>query len=444
LDERRFTALLREAPTVARAIFEGKVMSSKPWWKEPTRGQWITFFAAWIGWVMDAFDFTIFLLVMPEIAQHFGVSETATTFTVTLTLATRLLGGIVAGSLADRFGRKLPLLISVVWFALCDGAIAFAPSFGWIVALRVLFGFGMGAEWTSGTTLAMENWPERSRGIASGFLQGSWAIGYLLASTVYTFVAWRTLFIIAALPALLAFPMRIWVPESHAPVHGATGTSISFRQLLSAGVLRRLVWASASLSLCMCTYYAFTGAHSFLLLDELHLPKAAAMAQVKLFNVGMLAGAVASGALVRRCGVLAAVVYPSLIMIPLLPLYVGVFPSVLWLGSLLAGLVGVGWSGIVPLYLTGLFAPEVRARAVGIAYHVGACVAALIPWLTALLKGALAPHTAYPWAWAIFLITAACELFLALLLLAQPKEMVGIPGESLSAPSTTGALGEAA
>jgi SHS family lactate transporter-like MFS transporter len=419
-------------------------MSSTPWWKEPTRGQWITFFAAWIGWVMDAFDFTIFLLVMPAIAQHFGVSETATTLTVTLTLATRLLGSIVAGSLADRFGRKLPLLISVVWFALCDGAIAFAPSFGWIVALRVLFGLGMGAEWTSGTTLAMENWPERSRGIASGVLQGSWAVGYLLASTVYAFVEWRTLFIIAALPVLLALPMRIWVPESHAPAHGASGPGISFRQLLSGDVLRRLVWASASLSFGMCTYYAFTGAHSFLLLGELHLPKAAAMAQVKLFNVGMLAGAVACGVLARRRGVRAAIVYPSLVMIPLVPLYVGVLPGVLWAGSLLAGLVGVGWCGIVPLYLTGLFPPEVRARAVGIAYHVGACVAALIPWLTALLKGALVSHTAHPWAWAIVLVTAACELFLALVLLAQPKEMVGIPGESLSEPMATEALAEAA
>jgi len=421
-----------------------KLMSPTPWWKEPTRGQWITFFAAWMGWVMDAFDFTIFLLVMPAVAQHFGVSDTATTLTVSLTLATRLLGSFIAGSLADRFGRKLPLLISVVWFALCDGAIAFAPSFAWIVALRVLFGLGMGAEWTSGTTLAMENWPERSRGIASGVLQGSWAVGYLLASTVYTFVEWRTLFIIAALPAVLALPMRIWIPESHAPAHGVSGPSISFRQLLSADVLPRLVWAAATLSFGMCTYYAMTGGHSFLLLGELHLPKASAMAQVKLFNVGMLAGAVACGALARRSSVRAAGVYPSLIAIPLLALYVGGIPSLLWLGSLLVGVVGVAFCGVVPIYLTSLFPAEVRARAVGIAYHVGACVAALIPWLTAVLKGALAAHTAHPWAWAIFVIAAACELGLAVLLLAQPNEMVGIPGESLPAPIASEELAEAA
>jgi len=96
------------------------------------------------------------------------------------------------------------------------------------------------------------------------------------------------------------------------------------------------------------------------------------------------------------------------------------------------------------MYLTSLFPAEVRARAVGIAYHVGACVAALIPWLTAVLKGALAAHTAHPWAWAIFVIAAACELGLAVLLLAQPNEMVGIPGESLPAPIATEELAEAA
>jgi SHS family lactate transporter-like MFS transporter len=153
-----------------------------PWWREPNRDQWIAFSAAWLGWVLDAFDFTIFLLVLPEIAEELGVSQTATAGTITLTLLLRLLGGFAAGALADRYGRKLPLMISMVWFAVCDGMVAFAPSFGWVLVLRTLFGFGMGAEWTSGATLALESWPQRSRAVASGILQGSWACGYLLAA----------------------------------------------------------------------------------------------------------------------------------------------------------------------------------------------------------------------------------------------------------------------
>ena len=153
-------------------------MTREPWWREPTRAQWCAFGAAWAGWVLDAFDFTIFMLVMPRHRAASSASRSlATAGSITLTLFARLVGGYIAGAAADRWGRKLPLMISILWFAVCDGAVALAPSFGWILVLRTLFGLGMGAEWTTGTTLAMENWPTRSRGIASGVLQGSWAVG---------------------------------------------------------------------------------------------------------------------------------------------------------------------------------------------------------------------------------------------------------------------------
>src|SRR5215510_1594614 len=107
-------------------------METKAWWREPTKGQWASFLAAWIGWVLDAFDFAIFIVVMPEIEKELGASRLALTGSVTLTLLLRIAGGVGAGTLADRLGRKLPLMISMIWLALCDGAIAFAPSVGWI------------------------------------------------------------------------------------------------------------------------------------------------------------------------------------------------------------------------------------------------------------------------------------------------------------------------
>src|SRR6185295_2545197 len=138
-----------------------------------------------------------FFIAMPYIAKEYGTAHVATASSIALTLLARLLGGWLAGAAADRWGRRLPLLVSVVWFALMDGAVALAPSFTAVLVLRTLFGIGMGAEWTSGTTLAMENWPKRSRGIASGVLQGSWALGYLLAAVASTFVlprwGWRAM-----------------------------------------------------------------------------------------------------------------------------------------------------------------------------------------------------------------------------------------------------------
>jgi SHS family lactate transporter-like MFS transporter len=411
-----------------------------PWWKEPTRAQWLTFAAAWSGWVLDAFDFTIFLLVMPSLAQHFHVPLTATAGTITLTLLMRLIGGVFAGALADRYGRKLPLILSVAWFALCDGAIAFAPSFAWVIALRVLFGLGMGAQWTAGTTLAMESWPERSRGIASGILQGSWAVGYLAATAVTRFVmvhshhGWRALFLVAALPALAVLPLQLSVSESQAwraTIGKALGTMAALRR---PGMARRLAWASASMSLGLAAYYAFTGLYSSLLQTELGKSIPDAMTMIALFNVAMLVGAVGFGMVAKRRGIVAAVVAPALLMIPFLPLYVGAVPELLWLGALAGGAIGVGWSGTVPVYLTALFPAEVRGKAIGIVYHVGAFVAALVPpAITALADMLRVHHEVHaPLGWSIATVAGACEIGLALLLLLQPKEMMG--GEA-----TTGA-----
>ena len=134
-----------------------------PWWREPSATQWTNYLAAWSGWVLDGFDFCIYLFALGRIQEEFGVKATSTFLSITLTLAVRLAGGLAAGWIADRYGRRLPLMLSVVWFAAFDAAVAFAPSFAWVLVLRTLFGFGMGAEWTAGSAIAMESWPARSR-----------------------------------------------------------------------------------------------------------------------------------------------------------------------------------------------------------------------------------------------------------------------------------------
>ncbi len=406
------------------------------WWREPTRPQWISFLAAWSGWVLDGFDFTIFLLAMPAIAAEFGVTWVATAGSITLTLLFRLAGGVAAGWAADRWGRKLPLMISIVWFALCDGAVAFAPTFGWVLVFRTLFGFGMGAEWTSGATLAMENWPKRSRGIASGVLQGSWAIGYILAALASAAIVpawgWRALFVVAALPALLVLPIRIWVPESpdwKAARDAAPRTSP--RDLLAPGVLGRLVWASLLWAASFGIYYGLTGLWPALLTTELHFAPRDVAGQVILFNLGMMAGAIAWGALAARKGVVPALVVPIAALLPALPLYVGAVPGALWAGALLAGATGAGISGVTPLLLTSLFEPAVRARAVGIVYHVGALLAAGTPTLVA----ALSAGGARPLSLSIGLVVAASSaLTLAILFLRPRGVLAGAAATPSAAP----------
>lgn len=402
-----------------------------PWWREPTRPQWISFLAAWSGWVLDGFDFTIFLLVMPAIAKEFGVSYVATAGSITLTLLLRLAGGFGAGWLADRYGRKLPLMISIVWFAACDGAVAFAPTFGWVLLFRTLFGFGMGAEWTSGATLAMENWPARSRGIASGILQGSWAVGYILAALAAQVVVpafgWRALFLVAALPALLVLPIRIWVPESPDWRKArAAAPATSMRDLLREGVAVRIAWASVLWGTCFAIYYGLTGLWPTLLQTELGVARGALSGLVVLFNLGMMGGAITCGWVASRYGVLWALAAPIALLLPVIPLYVGAAPSLLAPAAFLAGALGAGISGVTPMLLTLLFPPAVRARSVGIVYHVGALVAAVTPTLVA----ALAARGPMPLSRALGGTVAGAALLTLLVLFVRPQHI--LPPEALA------------
>ena len=149
------------------------VKTEIPWWREPTRDQWFAWVAGWLGWTLDAFDFTIFLLLLIPITTEFHVPLTAAAVIVTLTLWMRLVGAVSAGWMADRLGRRTPLMISIGWYSVCQFVAGFSPTFTFLLVIRTLLGIGMGAEWPAGAALAMESWPERSRGLMSGILQGS-------------------------------------------------------------------------------------------------------------------------------------------------------------------------------------------------------------------------------------------------------------------------------
>src|SRR5437016_10130853 len=188
-----------------------------PWWKEPTKDQWYAYIAAWLGWTLDAFDFTIFLLIMVPIAKEFDVPLTAVTIVFTLTLWMRLVGATAAGWLADRMGRKTPLMISIAWYSACNFIAGFSPTFTFLLVFRTLLGIGMGAEWPAGAALAMEQWPIRSRGFMGAVLQGSWSIGFLMSSVIYglffDYIGWRGMLWIGVLPALSIVYIRYFVKE---------------------------------------------------------------------------------------------------------------------------------------------------------------------------------------------------------------------------------------
>src|SRR5437016_12498578 len=138
--------------------------------------------AGFLGWTLDAFDFFVVVFLLDTLAHQFGVTKREIVWTTTATLAMRPLGALLFGLLADRYGRRIPLMANVIYFSVIELACGFAPNFTVFLVLRALFGIGMGGEWGVGASLAMEAAPTRLRGILSGILQSGYAIAYLLAS----------------------------------------------------------------------------------------------------------------------------------------------------------------------------------------------------------------------------------------------------------------------
>lgn len=174
--------------------------------------------ASFLGWTLDAFDFFVVVMVLTEIAKDFNRSNVDIALSITVTLAFRPVGAFLFGLMADRYGRRIPLMVDVVFYSLVEIASGLAPNFTTFLVLRALFGIGMGGEWGVGASLAMEAVPARWRGILSGVLQEGYAVGYLLASCAYFLIlphfGWRAMFFVGGLPALLAWFIRRKVKES--------------------------------------------------------------------------------------------------------------------------------------------------------------------------------------------------------------------------------------
>jgi len=177
-----------------------------------------------LGWVVDAFDFNMLAFILIDIQKSFTVDRALAGALGTVTLMMRLVGAAGAGTLADKYGRKLPLMLSVLWFSLFAFLSGFSTSYTMLFALRALFGIGMGGEWAAGMPLVLEHWPLRYRGLVSGLLQGGWYWGYLFAAGVFQFTyplfngtpdrGWRVMFWTAIAPALLTLWIRSRVSES--------------------------------------------------------------------------------------------------------------------------------------------------------------------------------------------------------------------------------------
>jgi MFS transporter, SHS family, lactate transporter len=323
----------------------------------------------------------------------------------TVTLAMRLVGGTLAGAASDKWGRKLPLLFSVLWFSIFAFLAGFSTSYAMLFALRLLFGLGMGGEWAAGMPLVLEHWPSKLRGLASGLLLGGWYWGYLLSAAVFQFVyplfspniGWRVMFWAAILPALLTLWIRTRVPES--PVwlerqrhlqqaeregRASNEPKISVFEIFKPKLLWTTIQTTAVIGSFMCIYYSVNFWYPTFLRDASRpvLPYLAA------FNVGAIVGTAVWGRLSETVlGRRGAGSITLVLGIASLPLYLHASTSVsLWFGALMMGAFGMGIWGMAPAYTLERFPTSVRGVGPGFCYHAGAALGALMPWALGLLQ----------------------------------------------------------
>ena len=346
------------------------------------------FAAAFFGWMLDGFDFTILTFVLADIQRSFTVDNALAGALGTVTLMFRLIGGAAAGTAADRWGRKLPLMLSIIWFSLFTVLSGFSTSYAVLFACRALFGIGMGGEWAAGMPLALEHLPDRLRGAAAGILQGAWAWGYVLSAIVFQTLypvlqqemdeAWRAMFWIGAIPALLVLWIRSKVTES--PVwlaahrDGSTAAArqarVSFTRIFGRDLIGTTIHCSVLAACFMVSYYSVTYWYARLLqLRELNtLPFILAL------NLGGIVGSAFWGGVSQgRLGRRGAVTCAAALGVAVSPLYLmSADTSVMLIGALLVGFGAHGMWGAFPSYITERFPSDVRGAGAGFCYHAGA------------------------------------------------------------------------
>jgi len=370
--------------------------------------------AGFLGWTLDAFDFFVIVFLYDTLAHQFGVSKKDIVLTTTATLALRPVGALIFGLLADRFGRRIPLMANVIYFSIIELLCGFAPNYTVFLVLRALFGIGMGGEWGVGASLAMEAAPPRWRGILSGMLQAGYSAGYLLASVAARFVlptlGWRWMFWLGALPALLALYIRTKVPESEAwAQHRAESMGHVLRVVASQW--KRFVYLVVLMMFMMFLSHGTQDLYPDFL-REVHKLSQSQVANIAiLYNCGAIVGAILFGSLSqragRRMGILAALGL-CLLVIPLWAFGNGfvavlVAPVVMQIG------VQGAW-GVIPVHLNELAADAARGLMPGLTYQLGILFASP----TNSIQYALRERFGYSWALAAFeTVTIVC---LALLL----------------------------
>jgi SHS family lactate transporter-like MFS transporter len=392
--------------------------------KSLNRTQRNTFIACFLGWTLDALDFFLLTFVFSSVGQEFGRSIEQVTFAITVTLMMRPIGAFIFGWLGDRFGRRIPLMIDIVFYSVVELLTAFAPNFGTFLLLRALFGIGMGGEWGLGASLAMESLPTHTRGLFSGILQQGYAFGYLLAALVYWIVfphfGWRGLFVVGALPALLVIYIRAHVPES--PVWERNRASGRIQRVDLQRFLREhgslLIYAALLMTAFNYMSHGTQDLYATYLQKQRGFNSDQTSRIAIIYAVGMICGGTVVGYLSQHWGRRRVIMLSATFGMLLIPLWIfAPSTALLVVGGFLIQFMVQGAWGVVPVHLNELSPPDFRGTFPGLAYQLGNFAAAYAAQQQAWLATNFFGTNENP-NYALTMALVQCFVFLAIILLA--------------------------
>ncbi|MBO9353564.1 MFS transporter [Bordetella petrii] len=413
------------------------------WFRELSPTGKRTFFASFLGWTIDALDYMVFTFVISTLVTLWGIDRGQAGMLGTVTLLFSAIGGWGAGILADRYGRVRILQITILWFSICTVGIGFTQNFEQIFILRALQGLGFGGEWAVGSVLMGEIIKSQHRARAVGTVQSGWAVGWGVAALLYTIAfsvlpeewAWRSLFWVGVLPALLVLYIRKHVPEPEIFEQARDQQKQDRPRVSPWLIFSPALVKTTLLSALLCTgiqggYYAVTTWLPTYLKVERHLSVLNTGGYLLVIILGSFCGYIAGAHMADRLGrrinfiiysVLSGVCVYFYTQVPLTD------GQMLFLGFPL-GFAASGIFGGLGAYLTELFPSEIRANGQGFAYNFGRGIGALFPSLVGYLSNSMGLAMAI----GIFAGGAYTVVLIATLLLPETR------GRELSSLDTAG------
>ncbi len=383
-----------------------------------------TFWACATGWALDGMDFMIYPLVIGTIIKLWTVDPGVAGLAGTVTLLASAIGGWLAGFLCDRIGRVRTLQITIIWFSVFSLICAFVQDFNQLLIARGLLGLGFGGEWAAGAVLMGETIRAQYRGRAVGSVQSGWAVGWGLAvlsqAVLFSILpaeqAWRWMFAVGVVPALLVFFLRRYVEEP--PIAAQTlarqtaaGNKPAIWEIFSGPILKTTILAALVATGCQGGYYAVTFWVPRFLTTERHLSIVNSTGYLAALIVGSFVGYLVGAWLADRIGRRNLFLTFSLGAIAVVLIYTQVPLSnqVLWVLGFPLGFFASGYFSGMGAFLTELYPTRLRGSGQGFCYNFGRGIGALFPWLV----GYLSQTTTLANAIAIFAVVAYAVFFLA-------------------------------